>query len=332
MSNIDLDWVDESSHIYCLLVVDVKGSNPNGDPDRGGDPRQLADDRGLITKYSIRRKIRDMIEQKDSKIWQEVAKELSLDPSYYYISESRNAERKLMLEEIDNGTFASKYVDVRLFGSTFLEGKSEKNTKDGGEDDGGEDNDANGRKKRGGKKKRGRGREFVKTGIVSMGNALSLLPVTLDISTITSKSGKEEGKDQGMAPGGCKMVVHGIYTEEININITEMKRFGCSYNDIKLFLRLLPMTYALSSSARAGTNVHSLWMVGFNTPFPRGIGNGSLYNLLCPIPKNGLPDHIDAQHYNFVSEVPDEIKNESEIIFCGNSERLIGEDFVFFKR
>jgi Cas7 group CRISPR-associated protein Csh2 len=44
-----------------LLVIEVKNSNPNGDPDRESDPRVRShDQRGMITGVSFKRKLRDL--------------------------------------------------------------------------------------------------------------------------------------------------------------------------------------------------------------------------------------------------------------------------------
>ena len=81
-----------------LLLIDVTNSNPNGDPDRESDPRIRQDGCGEISPVSFKRKLRDLVEAKDSPLWQELAEEL-LD----------------------------KYWDVRVFGSTFLENDKNEN-------------------------------------------------------------------------------------------------------------------------------------------------------------------------------------------------------------
>ena len=43
-----------------LLVIEVRNSNPNGDPDAESEPRTIdADGRGLISPVSFKRKLRD---------------------------------------------------------------------------------------------------------------------------------------------------------------------------------------------------------------------------------------------------------------------------------
>ena len=48
-----------------LLVLEAVNSNPNGDPDRDGEPRQRDNGRGEISPVSFKRKLRDLIEQND---------------------------------------------------------------------------------------------------------------------------------------------------------------------------------------------------------------------------------------------------------------------------
>ena len=45
-----------------LLIIEVRHSNPNGDPDAESDPRTLdVDGRGLISPVSFKRKLRDLL-------------------------------------------------------------------------------------------------------------------------------------------------------------------------------------------------------------------------------------------------------------------------------
>ena len=44
-----------------LLVIEVRNSNPNGDPDRESDPRTRAHDgKGIISDVSFKRKLREL--------------------------------------------------------------------------------------------------------------------------------------------------------------------------------------------------------------------------------------------------------------------------------
>ena len=61
-----------------LLILEVVNSNPNGDPDRENDPRQRPNGLGEISPVSVKRKIRDLIEDHDG-VFPELAR--SVHPS-----------------------------------------------------------------------------------------------------------------------------------------------------------------------------------------------------------------------------------------------------------
>src|SRR5581483_6501217 len=88
-----------------LLVIEVVNSNPNGDPDRESDPRQRPDARGEISPVSLKRKLRDLVENKEGPVWQTLQKELELEPERYQILESRGRDRKRIIEEIKANQF-----------------------------------------------------------------------------------------------------------------------------------------------------------------------------------------------------------------------------------
>ena len=56
-----------------LLVLEVVNSNPNGDPDNESDPRTRVGNYGEISPVSFKRKVRDLVEQKDGPVWQAMA-------------------------------------------------------------------------------------------------------------------------------------------------------------------------------------------------------------------------------------------------------------------
>ena len=59
-------------------------------PDRESDPRQRPDFRGEISPVSFKRKVRDLIGDKDSQVWQHLQAEMSLTPEKFAILESRD--------------------------------------------------------------------------------------------------------------------------------------------------------------------------------------------------------------------------------------------------
>ena len=84
--------------------------------------------------------------------------------------------------EIQDGSFARRYWDARLFGNTFLEEGSSTS---------------------------------IKTGVVQFGMGISVAPVEIQRHTLTNKSGVQEGKDRGMAPlgvpgGAARGLLHAV--------------------------------------------------------------------------------------------------------------------------
>src|ERR1700722_1261619 len=88
-----------------LLIIEVVNSNPNGDPDRESDPRQRPDSRGEISPVSFKRKLRDLVEEKQGPVWEALRAELDLKEEHFAILESRGRERKIIVKELKEGTF-----------------------------------------------------------------------------------------------------------------------------------------------------------------------------------------------------------------------------------
>jgi CRISPR-associated protein Csd2 len=233
-----------------LLVIVVENSNPNGDPDRESDPRQRNHDhRGYISGVSFKRKLRDLVEEKNGQVWQTLKDKIALDDDTYCILESRDrgfqdvgdaseAWRKV-LELLDQGNkgqaVANKYWDARVFGATFLE-KGEDAPQSGSR------NTASDRK-------------YIRTGVAHFGIAVSVAPVRIHRDTNTKKASAQESKDRGMAPLACRYVEHGIYCMPFFVNPTAAIQSGCTAKDIALLLSLIRPAYA---NTRSVTRSHGI--------------------------------------------------------------------------
>lgn len=199
-----------------LLILEVRKSNPNGDPERESSPRQRPDGKGEISPVSLKRKLRDLVLEKEGVVWQELGKELSLDPKTFQILESRGRNReeikaKMAPKEGKLGQgFIDAYWDGRLFGNTFLE--------EGGAD-------------------------TIRAGVAHFGVGVSVAPVDIEFSTWTSKSGVQAGKERGMAPMAFRVVKHGIYAIPFFVNPNLAHKTGCSKQDVEVMLRLLKHAY-----------------------------------------------------------------------------------------
>jgi len=63
-----------------LLIIEVRNSNPNGDPDRESDPRRRShDQRGVISGVSFKRKLRHLVHEKEGPVWKEMRSRLQID-------------------------------------------------------------------------------------------------------------------------------------------------------------------------------------------------------------------------------------------------------------
>ncbi len=121
------EYKNDVPRITGLLILEVRKSNPNGDPERESSPRQRPDGKGEISPVSVKRKLRDLVLEKEGVVWDEIKKTLDLDDNRFQILESRGRNRdeiKKKMEPKDGKigqAFIDAYWDARLFGNTFLE-------------------------------------------------------------------------------------------------------------------------------------------------------------------------------------------------------------------
>jgi len=200
-----------------LLILEVRKSNPNGDPERESSPRQRPDGKGEISPVSVKRKLRDLVLEKEGVVWNEVKAALNLSDDRFQILESRGRNRdeiKKQMEPKDGKigqAFIDAYWDGRLFGNTFLE--------EGGSD-------------------------TIRAGVAHFGVGISIAPIDIEFSTWTSKSGVEAGKDRGMAPMAFRVVKHGLYAIPFFVNPNLAHKTGCTKQDVDLMLHLLKHAYS----------------------------------------------------------------------------------------
>ncbi len=236
-----------------LLVIEVRNSNPNGDPDRESDPRQRNHDgRGYITGVSFKRKMRDLVEQKDGDVWQHLKSQFRLNDDEFSILESRERgfadvkeaaeawKRVVELIDEDPNKVANKYWDARTFGATFLEK--------------GEDAPEGGRRSTAGDRK------YIRTGVAHFPIGVSAAPVRVLRDTLTKKASAQESKDRGMAPLASRIVEHGVYCMPFFVNPTAARNSGCTAKDIALMLGLIRYAYPHTRSAPRGmVDVRHAW-------------------------------------------------------------------------
>ncbi len=261
-----------------LLVIEVKDSNPNGDPDRESDPRQRPDGRGEISPVSFKRKVRDLVENKEGPVWNEISGLFNppLSPDEFHILESRGRKRDEIKKELQNGTFTNKYWDGRVFGNTFLEEEASTS---------------------------------IKTGVAQFGLGVSVAPIAIERMTNTNKAGVQEGKDRGMAPLGYRIVQHGVYCMPFFINPTAATKSGCVRRDIELLLNLIPPAYPHTASAiRPFVGIRHAWYIEHKSV----LGSCSDFALIAALtPKKSSESAKPSQsweEYRVPTALPDDLK------------------------
>jgi len=217
-----------------LLIIEAVNSNPNGNPDQESDPRLRPDNRGMISPVSFKRKLRDLVEDKDGPVWTQVSEALSLNPANYSVLESRGRDRSAIEGELKAGTFQGKYWDARLFGSTFLEKE---------------------------------GRSAIRAGVAQFGVGVTISPVEIERMTTTNKAGVEKDKDRGMAPLAFRIVMHGVYAMPYFVNPTAARKSGCTDKDIDLMKMLIPHAYTHTASyVRPSITIRHAWHIEHQDP------------------------------------------------------------------
>jgi len=284
-----------------LLLIEAINSNPNGNPDQEGDPRQRPDGKGEISPVSFKRKLRDLVEWKGD-VWNHLADQFApaLDPEKHQILESRGRKREEIAKKLtgDGQAFKDAYWDGRIFGNTFLESMKESEAK-----------------KHGFSKKEIEEYKAnsIKTGVAICGLGVSVAPIEIERHTNTNKSGVQEGKDRGMAPLAYRFVRHGVYIMPFFVNPSMAHKSGCTEADIDLMLALIPYAYAHTRShARPFVEIRHAWYCEHNNPLgscsdfaliealtPKRIGDAdqpseSWSDYESP---KGLPDNLDSKVY-----------------------------------
>ncbi len=253
-----------------LLVIEVKDSNPNGDPDRESDPRQRPDGRGEISPVSFKRKLRDLVEDKEGPVRVALKNDLKMNDDECAVLESRGRNREEIRGELGDGgkAFKAKYWDGRIFGNTFLE----------------EDSSTS-----------------VKTGAAHFTLGLSVAPIEIERLTNTNKAGVQEGKDRGMAPMGYRIVPHGLYVMPFFVNPTAAHKTGCTPTDVQLMLKLIPYAYAHTRSyVRPNVELLHAWYIEHTSPLG-SCADFKLIEALSP-KKTKDPDKPSASRHEY--EIP----------------------------
>lgn len=317
-----------------LLIIEARFSNPNGDPDTENDPRIFdSDERGLISPPSFKRKLRDLVSDKDGYAWAEAKKTFQLEADSDMRTVFHNTRRGLGwptmqksvkatydvletryrtrgdIDKLDVFGFTARFWDARVFGNTFLESLKDK--------EGQENSDSEGVKPSKGKKKdnideREKRDHFISTGVVQFGPGISVAPVSVVRGTWTSKAGVEEDKDRGLAPLAWRVVRHGVYAMPFFVNPCMAIKSGCGLNDLKLMQFLIPYAYPLNPSvARPHVEVRHAWYAEHKSPLG-SCPDSLIIDALTPKKTKGKPDEpsTSIEEYEPIpSMLPEDIRS-----------------------
>ena len=273
-----------------LLIIEAKNSNPNGDPDRESDPRVRShDQRGMITGVSFKRKLRDLVDNKDGEVWKHLANGCNAEE--FDILEARRHKRSDIVSLLNSKfeEFKKRFWDARVFGNTFLE--------EGGGD-------------------------TMRTGVAQLALAISVAPIRIERLTNTKMApaqgarGGGEAPTRGMAPLGYRIVEHGVYSMPFFINPTAATKTGCTRQDIELLLRLIPYAYPHTAShIRPLVEVRYAWYAEHKAP----LGSFSEFRFIeamTPTKKqNPEKPSTSWSDYDMLTSLPEDLQAKAQN-FC----------------
>jgi Cas7 group CRISPR-associated protein Csh2 len=229
----------EVPRVTALLVIEVRNSNPNGDPDRESDPRSRAHDgKGIISDVSFKRKLRELVLNKDGPVWNAMKKIMAIgddDKFGIHVDQATRDSEKASKKEGQKKSLSGNHWDVRVFGSTSLE----------------------------------EGDSFIRTGVAQFSIGVSAAKVRIQRDTNTVKAGVDASKDtdRGMAPLGFRIVEHGVYAMPFLVNPSAAAKSGCTLEDMELLCRLIPYAYPHSPSRiRPLVEVRHAWYFEHKSP------------------------------------------------------------------
>ncbi len=266
-----------------LIIIEARCSNPNGDPDQESEPRTISTDgRGVISPVSYKRKLRDIVGEKEGDAWKLASEQLVLGSNGYEfeILESRGRNRD-EIKALDADAFNKKYWDARVFGNTFLESmtKEEREGKD----------------------------HFISTGTVQVGVGVSIAPVEIERMTNTNKAGVEADKDRGMAPLGFRVVQHGLYAMPFFVNPMMARKNGCTQKDIDLLKFLIPHAYSQTASAiRPFVSVLHAWYAEHKNPLG-SCPDPLIVDAMMPTKADPETASANLKDYEIPTELPPEL-------------------------
>lgn len=210
------------------VVLSVTKANPNGDPLNGNRPRQNYDGYGEISDVSIKRKIRNRLQDMGEAVFvQANDRKIDIFNSLRERAEANPKLEKIMKsKENSNDEFAiiacKEWVDVRSFGQVFAFKGTGKGT----------------------------GVSVGVRGPVSIHTATSVGPIDITSMQITKSVNSEPGKDKGSDTMGMKhRVDFGVYVFYGSINTQLAEKTGFTNEDAEKIKQALVSLFENDTSA-----------------------------------------------------------------------------------
>ena len=270
-----------SNKIDFAVIVTVNHANPNGDPLNGNRPRVTYEGFGEMSDVSIKRKIRNRLQDMGHKIF--VQSDDNRVDDYGSLRERAEAEIadwKYKDQVVEQA--CSKWMDVRAFGQLFAYGKN---------------------------KGSAAGVSIGIRGPVSIHPAFSVATV-LDRSSsiqITKSVSGEPSEKRGSDTMGMKhRVDHGVYVFKGSMNTQLATKTGFSDEDaqaIQKALRTLFRNDASSARPEGSMEVYKLYWWEHNSPIGQ-YSSAKVHRLLKIEPTSDEPQSIDDYLIN-LGKLPD---------------------------
>ncbi|MCK9616073.1 MAG: type I CRISPR-associated protein Cas7 [Candidatus Omnitrophica bacterium] len=220
-----------------VVILNCENSNPNGDPDVGGAPRKDSEDFGLISAESIKRKLRDLVE--DETVMATARKVLGIPQKGFEILEShrskgKNGENRADILKMSDADFRARFWDVRVFGAMLLD-DSKKDKKD--------------------KKDKTEKSHKNFRGAFQFVHASSVSRVIQITQSVSRKTGTNGDKDRGLGPNAINIIKHAVYPVYFSYRPALGKATGTTDNDLKLLFFLIDKIFDSYSVNRVGVDV-----------------------------------------------------------------------------
>lgn len=285
-----------------MLIVHVKGANPNGDPDNEGMPRTIdksTGSHGLISNVSIKAKIRKVFLE----FKQEILEDLNLvDKDNYFCHESEDGgfegknrqEANQLLGELSEDEVLNRYWDIRVFGGLILEGKdkskksAKKSPKTEAEPELEETEDSK------------EAYRFKRTGCFTIEHLQSVAPIVIQLGTISKQYVFDATRNQTLGPQGIKFVQHGVYCGAFDISSANATKTRCTVDDIRILMECLKRLFdADQSNARPAysMSIVSLWTKQHKDRL--GKGKEEFVEASLPVLKEGIVNPESLKDYVF---------------------------------